>query len=111
GVCAPGDSGARVELLRRYTRSWIAAALPHSMARAEPYSWAIPSLSEKELAVPPPDGDRWLLLGDAAGLVDPLTREGIYYALLSGELAADAITGGPEGATAGYRARVAAMGR
>ena len=25
-----------------------------------------------------------MLLGDAAGLVDPLTREGIYYALLSG---------------------------
>ncbi len=108
GVCAPGDRGARVERLRAYTRAWMAAALPHSMARAEPYSWPIPSLSEEDLAAPPPDGDRWLLLGDAAGLVDPLTREGIYYALLSGELAADAIAGGPEGATAGYRARVAA---
>ena len=27
---------------------------------------------------------RWLLAGDAAGLVDPLTREGIYYALRPG---------------------------
>jgi flavin-dependent dehydrogenase len=33
-------------------------------------------------------GDRWLLVGDAAGLVDPITREGIYYALASAELAA-----------------------
>jgi flavin-dependent dehydrogenase len=32
------------------------------------------------------------LLGDAAGLVDPLTREGIFYALLSGEMAARSIT-------------------
>jgi flavin-dependent dehydrogenase len=32
-----------------------------------------------------------MLLGDAAGLVDPLTREGIYYALLSGAWAAEAI--------------------
>ena len=34
-----------------------------------------------------------MLLGDAAGLVDPLTREGIYYALLSGLWAAEALTG------------------
>jgi flavin-dependent dehydrogenase len=32
-----------------------------------------------------------MLLGDAAGLVDPLTREGIYYALASGQWAAEAL--------------------
>jgi flavin-dependent dehydrogenase len=32
-----------------------------------------------------------MLVGDAAGLVDPLTREGIYYALLSGQWAAEAL--------------------
>jgi flavin-dependent dehydrogenase len=32
-----------------------------------------------------------MLLGDAAGLVDPITREGIFFALQSAELAADAI--------------------
>jgi flavin-dependent dehydrogenase len=36
-------------------------------------------------------GERWLTLGDAAGLVDPITREGIYFALQSGLLAADAL--------------------
>jgi geranylgeranyl reductase family protein len=37
---------------------------------------------------------RCLLVGDAAGLVDPLTGEGIRYALWSGHLAAQAILAG-----------------
>lgn len=32
-----------------------------------------------------------LLVGDAAGFIDPITGEGIYYALLSGKVAADSI--------------------
>lgn len=34
------------------------------------------------------------LIGDAAGLIDPFTGEGIYYALLSAKAAADAIVSG-----------------
>jgi len=33
-------------------------------------------------------GEGWALAGDSAGLVDPLTGEGIYYAMRSGELLA-----------------------
>jgi flavin-dependent dehydrogenase len=58
-----------------------------------PYSWPIPSLPLQAWADGVPSGTRWLLVGDAAGLVDPLTREGIYYALRSGELAAQALLG------------------
>jgi geranylgeranyl reductase family protein len=36
-------------------------------------------------------GDRILLAGDSAGLVDPFTGEGIYYAMRSGQIAAQAI--------------------
>ena len=36
--------------------------------------------------------ERSLLLGDAAGLVDPLTGEGIYYAIRSAQIAAPIIT-------------------
>jgi geranylgeranyl reductase family protein len=41
----------------------------------------------------PGAGKDWLLIGDAAGHVDPLTGEGILYALWSGMLAASAILG------------------
>lgn len=37
---------------------------------------------------------RVLLVGDAAGLADPVTAEGIFHALLSGQLAAAALTQG-----------------
>ena len=41
--------------------------------------------------VQPEMRDRVLLVGDAGGFVDPLTGEGIYGALLSGQAAASAI--------------------
>ena len=44
-----------------------------------------------------PAADRVLLVGDAAGLVDPLSGDGIYEAFVSGKLAAESIlTGAPE---------------
>jgi geranylgeranyl reductase family protein len=39
----------------------------------------------------PPAHENLFLIGDAARVVEPFTGEGIYYALRSGELAADAI--------------------
>lgn len=66
----------------------------------------------------PVSGWRWdqpagpvLLAGDAAGLVNPMTGEGIYYAvatgLLAGRSAARAMTGGSPGAAGdAYRAEV-----
>jgi len=38
-----------------------------------------------------------VLVGDAAGLVDPFSGEGIYYALKSGRIAAEVITAAEEG--------------
>ena len=39
-------------------------------------------------------GDGWALVGDAAGFVDPITGEGIYFAIRSGELLAEAFASG-----------------
>jgi menaquinone-9 beta-reductase len=39
-------------------------------------------------------GERWLLVGDAAGLINPLSGDGIQYAILSGRWAAEAILSG-----------------
>ena len=36
-------------------------------------------------------GDGWVLIGDAAGFADPITGEGIYYALKSADLLADSL--------------------
>ena len=50
-------------------------------------------------------GARWLLVGDAAGFLDPFTGEGLHRALVSAELASAAIhahSGGHQGAFAAY---------
>lgn len=60
----------------------------------------------------PIGGQRTLLLGDAAALVDPFLGEGIYYAIRSGQLAAqvlgDAMRNGGVSAPAEYQRLVAA---
>jgi flavin-dependent dehydrogenase len=49
-------------------------------------------------------GERWVAVGDAGGLVDPVTGEGLYYAFRSADLASQAIlNSAPELACAAYR--------
>ncbi|HYN16553.1 MAG TPA: geranylgeranyl reductase family protein [Actinomycetes bacterium] len=61
---------------------------------------------------PPPGRGRVLLAGDAASLVNPLSGEGIYYALASGRLAARAALTAPRDPVASYRRLLArALGR
>jgi len=109
GICAQSNDAPNVGDLHRHAADWIAAAdLARGPVRREPYSWPIPSLNVADFSDLALAADRWMLLGDAAGLVDPLTREGIYYALLSADMAAAAIAGGEQSPAAAYRARVAA---
>ncbi len=42
-------------------------------------------------------GDGWVLVGDAFGFIDPIYSSGVYFALKSGEMAADAIIEGLAG--------------
>jgi flavin-dependent dehydrogenase len=39
-------------------------------------------------------GDGWVLVGDAFGFIDPIYSSGVYFALKSGEMAADCIIEG-----------------
>jgi geranylgeranyl reductase family protein len=57
---------------------------------AERYAARIPGLAPRTWDTRHACGERWALLGDAAGFADPVTGEGIYYALRSAELFADA---------------------
>jgi geranylgeranyl reductase family protein len=66
----------------------------HLRASAERYAARIPGLSATTWDSRIVCGDDWALLGDAAGFADPVTGEGIYYALRSAELFAEAYRGG-----------------
>jgi flavin-dependent dehydrogenase len=52
-----------------------------------------------------------LLTGDAAGLINPLTGEGIFYAVLSGALAGASAHLGPDAGAAYRRALDTRLGR
>jgi geranylgeranyl reductase family protein len=61
----------------------------HLKQTAERYAARIPGLADKTWDTRKVSGDDWALLGDAAGFADPVTGEGIYYALRSAELFAE----------------------
>jgi len=62
--------------------------------RISKWSALIPSIGNPSFYDIPCCGKNWMLLGDAAGHVDPITGEGIFYAMESGRLAAQAILSG-----------------
>jgi len=55
------------------------------------YAAMLPSASNPKFFRLPRSGTNWILIGDAAGHVDPISGGGILYALWGGELAAQAI--------------------
>jgi flavin-dependent dehydrogenase len=69
----------------------------HLRATAERYAARIPGLADQTWDTRRACGEGWALLGDAAGFADPVTGEGIYYALRSAELFAESfLSGHPE---------------
>jgi len=96
GICAQADAGITAAGLRTRTARWIdrTGVAPH--AALEPYSWPIPSLTASDYESLPLAGARWALAGDAAGLVDPITREGIHFALRSADILADTLMSASE---------------
>jgi geranylgeranyl reductase family protein len=66
----------------------------HLQTTAERYAARIPGLAEKTWDTRRVCGEGWALLGDAAGFADPVTGEGIYYALRSAQLFAECYLAG-----------------
>ena len=58
------------------------------------YSHVLPSPAAQTLRHRRVVGRNWALVGDAAAWVDPLTGEGLHYAMRSGELLAEALLAG-----------------
>jgi menaquinone-9 beta-reductase len=77
---------------------------PRAVAEDPHRAWPIPAALRKERLA---DG-RVLYTGDAAGVVDPMTGEGIAQALESGMLAAEAVAAGgpPDAVAARYQHQV-----
>ena len=55
------------------------------------YSHALPSLETRSWHRNRVSGLGWMAVGDAGGLVDPITGEGLYYAIRSGDLASQVL--------------------
>jgi geranylgeranyl reductase family protein len=100
----PGWTGRARMLLANFIAADLGAEV---MEQAEFYSAPVPCLGPRAWQKNQISGDRWALVGDAAGLVDPITGEGIYYAFKSAQILADTID-----RTEQYRAKIdAEIGR
>ena len=84
----PGRTAQARELLSNFI---IADLGPEVMGHAEFYSAPVPCLQKTSWPKNVIAGDRWALVGDAAGLADPITGEGIYFAFRSAEILAETI--------------------
>jgi len=103
GICAPLASVPTRDMLTRLETE----ATRHFPAlvddEAGRYAHTIPSPSVDPQSILEIAGERWALVGDAASLADPITGEGIYYALRSAVVLAETLRA--EGSVARYPAR------
>jgi geranylgeranyl reductase family protein len=90
-VAQVGSSSPRMRLWRREHDIAQTNSLRHT---AERYAARIPGLAPRTWDTRKACGDGWALLGDAAGFADPVTGEGIYYAIRSAELFAETYLAG-----------------
>ena len=79
--------------LRRILEKWLEKNGFH-FDGARFYSHILPSFRAQTFETLEVCGDGWAMIGDSAGLVDPITGEGLYYALRSAELCAGALLAG-----------------
>jgi len=89
GICAPLGAVPTRSMIGRLEAE-VARVFPaFTDPDAERYAHTIPSPSADPSSVLEIAGDRWALVGDAGALADPITGEGIYYALRSARVLAD----------------------
>lgn len=103
GICGSMSSHTSAELKTHLNAFVEKQRIP--MEGAKFYSHVLPSPKEQTLSSRTVLGKNWALVGDAAAWVDPLTGEGLFYAMRSGELLGRSIA---EGCPEKYTARVKA---
>jgi len=87
GICGKGEPAhsLRARLERYMNEKGI------SYKDASFYGHMLPSLEHSGWKNNRLAGEGWLAVGDAGGLVDPITGEGLYYAMRSGDLASQVV--------------------
>ena len=89
GICGRMKGKSTAELRRLLEDSLPEFGLGLEDARF--YAHLLPSFTVKTLQSAAFSGDGWAMAGDAAGFVDAITGEGLYYALRSAELLSQAL--------------------
>ncbi|MFN0207608.1 MAG: NAD(P)/FAD-dependent oxidoreductase [Planctomycetota bacterium] len=87
----------RGDEMRARARSYISNNLSKKYPNGKivrSVGWAIPAPCASGEPATAVAGKKYILVGDASGLADPLTGEGIYYAILSGTVAAECLAAG-----------------
>ena len=104
GMALPLDGASRQPARKRYEDA--IAAIPAVARRLDGKQrlTAIRGASPIGHRVARAAGPGWMLIGDAAGFIDPFTGEGIYRALRSARAAAEALAAGNEWAEERYLA-------
>lgn len=106
GICGKGEPALAL-------RARLDAYMDeHGISRKEAtfYSHMLPSLETAGWKKNRVSGRDWMAVGDAGGLVDPITGEGLYYAMRSGDLASQVILNdahAPGDKAAAYRSAIA----
>lgn len=100
GICGKGESA---QCLRaRLERYMDEKGLTRKDAKF--YGHMLPALESRGWRNNRLAGDGWIAVGDAGGLVDPITGEGLYYAVRSGDLASQVLlSDAPDRADEMYR--------
>ncbi|SPE41907.1 Geranylgeranyl reductase [Candidatus Sulfopaludibacter sp. SbA3] len=89
GICGKGEPASA---LRKRLENWMRER-GISWKEGAFYSHLLPALDTRSWKQNRVSGEGWMAVGDAAGLVDPITGEGLYYAIRSGDLAARTLLG------------------
>ncbi len=92
GICGKAGHVKMVDLQQRL--AGFMARCGYVRDSAPIFSHLLPALSPESWAGIRLEGAGWALAGDAAGLTDPVTGEGLFFALRSGELLAESILKG-----------------
>jgi flavin-dependent dehydrogenase len=94
GICAPLASVPTQQMLARLETEVSRSFPALGDDEAERYAHIIPSPAADPASMLEVAGEDWALVGDAAALADPITGEGLYFALRSAVILAETVRGG-----------------